>query len=130
MDITSAALVVRGGALPQKKKNFQRVLDSAFFCDYDDGVMNKTNEEKLSDLHERIGNQSIQESEEQGLFDELVRLEDLINPPKNEPDCGEGEGFCHLCGIATELECTFDKEMNPFSEPASCCGCGSCAEDV
>lgn len=92
--------------------------------------MIKSNKDKLKCLYAKIGNQSIQDSEDQGLFSELDRLENLTNQHKDEPDYGEGEGFCHLCGTPTELECTFDKEMNPFSEPFNCCGCGSCAEDV
>jgi hypothetical protein len=42
----------------------------------------------------------------------------------------EDEGVCHLCGCHTDLTCKFDKEMNPWSEPRPCCGCGTCAEDV
>ena len=37
---------------------------------------------------------------------------------------------CHICGCYTELKCAFDEEMNPYSNPRPCCGCGTCAEDV
>ena len=41
-----------------------------------------------------------------------------------------GENKCHFCGVPTEGECAFDRDMNPYIDPKPCCGEHGCAEDV
>ena len=37
---------------------------------------------------------------------------------------------CHCCSVHTDDVCSFDVEMNPYSNPRPCCGSHGCAEDV
>jgi len=49
-------------------------------------------------------------------------------PEKSFTD--DDEPGCHICGVCTDGECAFDKDMNPHHEPRPCCGNHGCAGDV
>lgn len=77
-----------------------------------------------------MGSNILSSGEFDTCYEMTEKLELIINPPEIPLSETDPEHCCHLCGCYTELKCTFDKEMNPYSEPSPCCGCGSCAEDV